>query len=289
MTRGLRLLGTVLILAGCQQREPVAEVEEAPAAAAPVAEQPTETVGADVAVAPLPAGDPNRAAQFQRLPPPDPELFPNLKQMAPQFDVWFDAEHQRVVLQSGVCLREGPLELFACIHQWVDDEYKPGEKLRRGTKEYESVVTINTTAKLVHAALLAAGAEEGDPATFDPVYRPATGSEVEVTLYWKDQAGQPQQAPAQQWIRNVKTGEAMTYPWVFAGSGFWADPDTGQKEYLAENGNLICVSNFSDAVLDLPIKSPQENSLLLFEAFTERIPPMGTVVTVVLTPQPVAE
>jgi hypothetical protein len=72
---------------------------------------------------------------------------------------------------------------------------------------------------------------------------------------------------------------------VFAGSGFWTDPNTGQRHYQAESGDLICVSNFSSATLDLTIQSSANNDALSFEAFTERIPPKGTPVTLVLTPQ----
>jgi hypothetical protein len=309
MTRGATTLLTVfLLMAGCQRSAVVEAPPGCEAPAKPAAEPPERAD--DAAESPLgqhehfETGEPDKAAvsnaegavsteaakadpedDFQPLPPPDPELFPDLKRMSPRHDVWFDAEHKRVVMQSGVCLRRGPLEMFACIHQWIKDPYAPGGKLRRGTKEYESVVTINTTAALVHAALLAAGAEPGHPVRFAPEYQAATGTPIEVTLHWKDAQGERHQAPAQHWIKNTKTGEAMTYGWVFAGSGFWKNEQTGKEEYLAENGDLICVSNFSDAVLDLPVLSPQANNALLFEAFTERIPPMGTTVTVVLTPR----
>jgi hypothetical protein len=66
----------------------------------------------------------------------------------------------------------------------------------------------------------------------------------------------------------------------------WKDPDTGTEQYLAESGDLICVSNFTTATLDLPIRSSQANSSLLFTAFTDRIPPEQTPVRLVLTVQP---
>jgi hypothetical protein len=48
---------------------------------------------------------------------------------------------------------------------------------------------------------------------------------------------------------------------------------------------LICVSNFPSAVLDVPIQSTDSNAALLFAAYTERIPPIGTPVTIVLAPK----
>lgn len=77
----------------------------------------------------------------------------------------------------------------------------------------------------------------------------------------------------------------MNAGWVFAGSGFYVDPQTGEKSYLAEGGDLICVSNFPSAMLDLSVKSTdKQDEGLLFEPWTERVPPKGTEVTMELVP-----
>ena len=74
----------------------------------------------------------------------------------------------------------------------------------------------------------------------------------------------------------------MDAHWVFAGRGFNVDEKTGQKYYLAEDGDLICVANFPTALLDVSVESGDSN--LLFEADTERIPPLDTEVTIELIP-----
>ena len=76
----------------------------------------------------------------------------------------------------------------------------------------------------------------------------------------------------------------MDAQWVFAGSGFNSDPTTGEKFYLAEGGDLICLANFATATIDLSVESSATNDTLMFEAFTERIPPVGTKVTIELVP-----
>jgi len=76
----------------------------------------------------------------------------------------------------------------------------------------------------------------------------------------------------------------MEADWVFAGSGFYVDPQSGEKYYRAEDGDLICVANFASATIDIAAKSTSGNEELLFEAWTERIPPMGTEVTIELIP-----
>ena len=94
--------------------------------------------------------------------------------------------------------------------------------------------------------------------------------------------GKLKSALAQQWVRSYDTKKQMQYDWVFAGSRLWKDSETGQEVYLAEHGDFICVANFPTAMLDLPVRSSDQASDLLFEAFTERIPPLGTDVTLVL-------
>jgi hypothetical protein len=155
----------------------------------------------------------------------------------------------------------------------------------RGTKEHESIVAADTLAHAVHAALLAVGAKAGTPVQYQPNYKPATGTEIDVEIVWTDKNGTVHRDRAQDWIKNVKTGKPLEHPWVFAGSGFWVDEVTGQKSYLAESGDFICVSNFPSAMLDLPVESSQANESLLYEAFTDHIPPVGTRVRLVLTPK----
>jgi len=189
--------------------------------------------------------------------------------LSPKYDVWLDAQRGAILVDGQVSLRRGMLEMFACI---------------RNSKEHESVVAADTQAFLVHAGLLRLGAEPGHPAQFVPDFKPPAGTEIDVSVEWRDAEGKMQTAKAQDWVRDVKTGKAMTHPWVFAGSRFWTDEQTGRQFYQAEGGDFICVSNFGTAALDIPVESSQSNDALEFEAFTERIPPLGTPVRLVLKP-----
>ena len=171
--------------------------------------------------------------EFHRLGPPDEKMFPGLKQVSEDCDVWLDKEKKRVILRGNVCLREGPLELLACIYRWLDDPSAPQGKLRRGTKEYESVLTVNTSAAVVHSALLLTGAKPGSPVRYDPKYQPAHGAEVEITLHWTDAEGKPREAKAQDWVQNFKTKQAMSQNWVFAGSGFVGDKERDSSSIKA--------------------------------------------------------
>lgn len=97
-----------------------------------------------------------------------PEKLRRLDKTAP---IWVSVDRERVVLGGVVCLREGPLEFFAC---------------RRGSKEHESVVSLDVAPHLICAALLAIGAKQGKPAKFDPEFVPPTGEEIEIELRWRD-------------------------------------------------------------------------------------------------------
>ena len=231
----------------------------------------TTAAGQIVADDPQPAAPTaaeNRAAAETPLPG-DPAP-PELKRLSQTGEIWLDTKRKAVVIDGQVCLREGNLEMFAC----------PKE-----SKEHESVVSLNCLPQDAHAGLLAAGAKPGKPVRFDPKYEPASGDVIDVFVLWRDEQGKKRQAKAQEWVKNIKTEKALAYDWVFAGSGFWKDEDTGKEHYQANGGDFICVSNFPSAMLDLPIESSMANGELMFHAFTENIPPKGTKVRVVLIPR----
>lgn len=218
-----------------------------------------------------PSGARTEAAQ-KKSPPAAPKL-PEPKgaqRLDPVYPIWLDMKEGAVLVDGQIALREGMLEMFACT---------------RNTKEHESIVSANTKAKIVHAGLLRLGAESGHPVQFRPKYVPPSGTEIEVLVRWIDEKGKQREARAQDWIKDVKTGKPMTYPFVFAGSGFWTNPDTGAQHYQAEGGDFVCVSNFSTAMLDIPVQSSQSNDELEFQAFTEKIPPLGAPVRLVFKPK----
>jgi hypothetical protein len=191
------------------------------------------------------------------------------KRLSPDYDAWLDPKQKAVIVDGQVSLREGMLEMFACT---------------RNTKEHESIISANTKAFLVHAALLGLGAEPGHPVQFVPKYRPPSGTEIDVSVMWLDENGKEKTAKAQDWVMDIQTKKSMKHPFVFAGSFFRTDPETKKQYYQAEGGDFICVSNFSTATLDIPVESSPTESELLFEAYTERIPPLGAPVRIILKP-----
>ncbi len=210
-----------------------------------------------------PADDPRQPAAAREALKPDPtwkELGHNL---------WFDKKDRRVIFKAKVVLREGALEHLVCL---------------KGTKEHEAIVSTEAPARLIHAALLAAGAEAGHPVRFAPKFEPPTGSPIAIEMQWRD-GGKLQKTDARQWVWDEKARAPLNIDWVFGGSYVDQDPITRKPRYGADEGDLIVVSNFGNAMLDLPMSSPADDADRWFTAKTDRIPPLGTEVFVVLRPR----
>lgn len=192
---------------------------------------------------------------------------PGMVRLSKTERVWADPKKKRVIVDGYVCLKTGQLEMFACLV---------------GTKEHESVVSVFAKAQTVHAGLLAVGGKKGTSVKWEPKYTPPTGSEIRIVALWTDEEGERHTEDARRWIRKLGSDDHLELNFVFAGSSLWKDPETGKEKYLAEGGDLICVSNFSTATLDIPMKSSQVNEGLMFAAFTDRIPKVKTPVRLVL-------
>ena len=191
----------------------------------------------------------------------------------PQHQIWITPDRKNVIITGRVILREGFLELLAC---------------RVGTKEHESILAVRVEPQLIHAALLAANARQGRPMQVSPVFAPATGDRIDITLRWKDESEIQHESPAQDWVWDMSSPEDSKKPmathWVFSGSRMLQDFD-GNEIYAANvTGELFALSNFVGSILDVPIRSSDDNTQLQFACFTERIPPLDTLVTIVLTP-----
>ena len=182
-----------------------------------------------------------------------------------------DGDKRRVLINAYVCFRQGLLEQLLT---------------RKGTKEHEAILAADIDARSVHSALMLAGAEPGKPVQFRPKFQPPTGPVIKVFVEYKDKDEKTHRLPAQQWIRTLKTKKDLPFDWVFAGSELFKDPNDAKRPpyYLANDGDVICIANFHTAMLDLPIESSAQNDDLVFEANTERIPPLRTPVTLILEP-----
>lgn len=183
--------------------------------------------------------------------------------------LWFDREGKRLVLRAHVTLRDGYLEHLLC---------------RKNSKEHESVLATDATPRMIHAGLILAGAKEGHPVRFEPEFEPPTGDPIQITLEWTSADGTKQTADARRWVKQQDSDKTLQENWVFAGSQLIKLPDRKEVVYAADSGDLFTVSNFTNAILDLPFASSADNASRSFVANKDEIPPEGTPVTMFLQP-----
>lgn len=167
-----------------------------------------------------------------------------------------------------IVMREGIVELLVCAS---------------GSKEHESIVATSVPARFLHAAALLLGAAPGRAVKFQGDPKPPIGPRVTFEVGYIE-AGRQQRIPAEQLVRNSVTNAPMDgRGWVFVGS---ATVDTQQgPRYLAElTGALVVTYNDPSAVFDNPRTFGADDTV--YEANTERIPPIGTSVTVIGTVHP---
>ncbi|HCS50858.1 YdjY domain-containing protein [Rubinisphaera sp.] len=268
-------------------------------------------------------------------PPALPEKLQKLLKQAtplnPQETLFLDRPAKAIYLKATVALQEGLLEMLCCPEQ---------------TKEHESILATNCSATPIHTALLALGAQSGEPVSFDPVFNAPTGEVLAITILWKADDGTVREQDSHEWIQTVTrryfTAPLVTLPagltlpedsdlmydktnqellhfgtmsaeeekmhltlsndpafqkairelqkssqpslleadWVFAGSIIDVDPTTGQKRYLADGGDLICVANFPSAMIDIAIKSSASDGQRGYEANPQTVPAPGTPVVI---------
>lgn len=212
--------------------------------------------------------EPSKGESEEKLPDPLVDEDVMLIPLSSDKSIFLAQDRSCVVFLGEICLQEGMLEFFVCS---------------KNSKEHESIIATKTKPSLIHVALLAMGIESGKHVQFTPNFVAASGPRVDIIVRWMDQNGERQESRAEDWILETKNKSPMTTHWVFSGSMF-RKLEGNKNQYLADvTGEIIGVSNFPTVVLDLPIESSSDNSALLFEANSEKIPPIGTAVTIILS------
>ncbi len=292
---------------------------------------PPGTPAADPAQKKGDSADEEQAPGPPKLPASVKKLLAEATPLNPQETLWLDRKNKAVYVQSYVVLKAGMLEMLCCPAQ---------------TKEHESILATPCPPQLVHAALLALGAETGKPAEFADPPRPPQGEKLSIQLFWEQAKGKRKQQDAREWIRTAtrryfivplaqlptdaeldedqelkydpRRGELLHFgvitpelrdeylklsqdapfreaiqalhkksqsrplqaEWVFVGSEFYVDPETGRQFYLADAGEFICVANFPSAMIDVAILSSASDDDRGFEANSDVVPELGTPVLI---------
>jgi len=210
-----------------------------------------------------------------------PEDDPSTRFVAPFKGVRIRVYPPTVEVESVRCLDVGYLEQIACMP---------------GTREHEALVVVEVKASHVHAAMLMAGFEPGAPGQW--IYdeadktievRPPHGAKLRITMRY-ELDGKVKETQVGSWIRD-HLGEATfpDKPWVFAGSLFAPNPEfmgPGEHYVADETGSLIGLVTFGDETIGFSTVIADQTDVqpAEWEVDDRAAPPVGTKVTIVITP-----
>ncbi len=186
-----------------------------------------------------------------------------------------DTKAREVRLEGLVCRQRGALELLVCS---------------QGTREHESVVVIKAKPSHVTFALALLGLQPGKPgfATEGGAFSPPAGDVVDITCRFSIPRGEgavkkaeTSEVPAWKLLRlaGSQTGLDRSLEWVYVGL-----PDEESLNAADREGTVVCLSNFVEAVMDVPFESTSVNADLIYEANPDVVPPVQTPVELVIRP-----
>lgn len=183
-----------------------------------------------------------------------------------------DTKAREVRLEAEVCLQHGSLELLACSP---------------GTREHESILVVKAKPSHIVFALALLGLPPGQPGytTEGGSYSPPGGTVVDIlvrfTVARPDGKREAVEVPAWKLLKPAQSESGLERPlqWVYVGR-----PSEAALRAADQEGTVICLSNFTEAVLDVPFESTSVNAELLYEANPAVVPPVKTPVEIILRP-----
>lgn len=207
---------------------------------------------------------------------PEPANEPKIVSPFPGIRVHVNDKY--IELDGETCYEVSWLEFIACSPN---------------TKEHESLVVLPQRPSNIHAAMLLAGFESGQPGrwTFENekfALIPPTGSKLRIAVRYTDRSGKVITRPVCEWIQD-HLGK-HTFPcesWVFAGSIIAPNPKfMGDGEhYVADvTGSVIGLATFSDELIGYSTVISPESDVQAPEwvANNQLMPADGSKVTVII-------
>ena len=159
-----------------------------------------------------------------------------------------------------------------------------------GTREHESLLVVDTSPRLLHAALLMLGLEPGRPGrwrvdeTTGAVVRdPPEGPRLEIVLRYEHPRRGVVEEPLSDWFLGRDGEVGPLHPWRFAGS--LEESDDRGTVYVADfSGSVAGLVTFGDEVIahEEVLADRLDVEREPFRVAEERVPPPGTPVTVAI-------
>lgn len=175
--------------------------------------------------------------------------------------VTIDWRFPLVELEARVVLRAGPLELLACSPR---------------TREHESILQIPARPLHIFQACGLIGLQPGAPVHYDAAndrWIAPTGQPLTLRVLGSFEFGDVT-LPVEAWMTSLKEPgrEIRTIPWVFAGSRVVEGGAFGADE----DGTIVCVVDFSSALITIGELHSADDELLWLGADPRYVPKEGT-------------
>jgi len=186
-----------------------------------------------------------------------------------------DFKAKTLSLPAEVCLRSGPIELFACAE---------------GGKDHESVLRVRCRPELVNLNLILFSLKRGPSR---PDAGGAAGDRILIFCEW-EQDGKPVSTRAEDLIWDLATNRSMDrVGWTYTGSKFVPETDveTGKatgRSALAVVHSRTLIATFADASALFETPLPEIVDDTTFKVNEKVVPPRGTPVRLVFR-SPTAE
>lgn len=178
-----------------------------------------------------------------------------------------------VQAEGRVCMEKGLLEYVAC---------GPGGKV------HESLLILDCEPRDFFVAIRTLGLKPGKGVEFQGQKKVPTGDKVFLYVEW-EQDGKAVRRRVEDLIWNAQARRPMKRtPWVFVGSRFEKDPDTGKPVFAASiEGNLVATYHDPYAILDHPLDTGADDTT--YEVNTKLVPKSKTPVKLIVVKEEIKE
>ena len=177
-----------------------------------------------------------------------------------------DVAKGRIEARGRICLDKGMIEYVACT---------------AGGKLHETLLVVDCKPENLLAAMQTMGLKPGKGVDYQGERRIPTGEKVRLFVEW-EQDGKAARRRVEDLVWNLHTKKPMKQtPWIFVGSKFEKDPDTGKPVLMAAlEGSIAASYHDPYAIFDHPLETGADDTV--YSVNTKVTPKAGTPIRFVI-------
>ena len=189
--------------------------------------------------------------------------------------VIFNKKFREIRFPTVVNLTEGALEYFVVHENGKVHESLLATKISPTDLNLAFTLLKYRPSQELYPLPNGTGGVSGELTVVAPEVKAA--ARIQIHVEWDDQ-GKLKKLPANEWIQHsVRTTSMPAGPWVYSGSDF------NSGVYVPESsGDIVAIYLSMASVINYPGADYQNDDVWI--PFTERIPPEGTPVTLIISP-----